>query len=683
MKKFKFRFVCLKLVTLIALVSPDGLIAEMRVVVEDNGFVYYRDGENIYNYKKELIIPASRRYSLVKFGPSVTFGGFFYVYKQTEAGEFKGVCDISGKEIIAPKYKYLDLYESEPYFNESWKRSVDFSGKEYCSKEGPLTFKYGDGFYEDWWSWLVKGKKRGKFNTKEYYRLIDLGRQTLRATRSLPENSKKSQCIMTRGFRFKASQNNDKDAFTWIKLNSNGLIGASNLKGEIIIPTVYEDIEYMDLGDGMGCFVCTDSSVKKVFTLSGRMLFYTLGQGKLSFKKDKIGYFVYEYFTNQGPYVEIFNISGDCIVGFQNKRNREDYEGASYCDDAGDLGYFEIYKKGKAGAVDIYGNLIVEPRYKIFYYGKRGFVGNGKWLGIELRSDGTADNSQQIKWAQEKQENRQRMLNGLLQSFAIGLQTSFAMCQNSQYASNIPKAPVGSIAAQMEQPGYFNAINNQLMATSIAQAQQQDWNEYERVKRDLHRPDMTYGEYQVMQGQAIETLKNEGYDIIAEQRKIADDLHEANRASWNSGRENIERIREYNQLKNGTVSTTSIPESTFSLRETTSKNEKSSSTSVNTSEKSNEKSTVPNQTHDQKLDSKEQFKHDAVSSSDYKRIKSIEVYYRDGNQARKMNINAELCKKGAHMYVKIGDIYYLRVSSNWLRFQNAINYGHRQLYYNN
>ncbi len=414
------------------------------------------------------------------------------------------------------------------------------------------------------------------------------------------------------------------------------------------------------------------------------MLFYVFGNGKLGFIRGKNGYFSYEYFDNKGPYEEIHNISGDCIVGSQNRKNRENYEDVLYRKDShtGDLGYFQIYKKGKCGAVDIYGNLIVEPRYKILGYGKRGFSGNGKWLGIELRSDGTADNSQQLKWAREKQENRQRIVNGLFQSFAIGLQTSLAMCQNSQYASSIPQAPVGSLAAQMEQPGYFNAINNQLMATSIAQVQQQDWNEYERVKRDLHRPDMTYGEYQVMQGQAIETLKNEGYDIIAEQRKIADDLHQANREMWNSAKKNIEIVREYNDLKSGVVSSASASETTNSLKDTKPTKESSTNTNQNNNNSQNQSSSV-NKTEKQEYDSKEQFKHDPVSSDDYRLIKKIDLYYRDGNTAHKKNLNAELYKKGAHLYVKIGDTYYLRMAPNWQRFQNAINYGHQQLYFNN
>lgn len=82
------------------------------------------------------------------------------------------------------------------------------------------------------------------------------------------------------------------------------------------------------------------------------------------------------------------------------------------------------------------------------------------------------------------------------------------------------------------------------------------------------------------------------------------------------------------------------------------------------------------------LDSKQQFKTDPVSSEDYHRIKSIDLYYRDGDKAKKMNINAELCKKGAFMYVKIGNKYYPRMSPNWMRFRNAIVYGHQQLYYN-
>ena len=88
------------------------------------------------------------------------------------------------------------------------------------------------------------------------------------------------------------------------------------------------------------------------------------------------------------------------------------------------------------------------------------------------------------------------------------------------------------------------------------------------------------------------------------------------------------------------------------------------------------------QSDEPKLDAKQQFKSSPVSSEDYQRIKTVTLYYRDGNNARKLDINAELCKKGAFMYVKIGNKYYPRMSPNWSRFRNAIIYGNVQIYYN-
>lgn len=82
------------------------------------------------------------------------------------------------------------------------------------------------------------------------------------------------------------------------------------------------------------------------------------------------------------------------------------------------------------------------------------------------------------------------------------------------------------------------------------------------------------------------------------------------------------------------------------------------------------------------FDSRQQYKNDPVSSSDYRRIKSVTLYYRDGDKAKVKMQNVDLCRKGGRDYIKIGNEYYPRCSPNWMRFSNAITYGFEQLYYN-
>ena len=96
----------------------------------------------------------------------------------------------------------------------------------------------------------------------------------------------------------------------------------------------------------------------------------------------------------------------------------------------------------------------------------------------------------------------------------------------------------------------------------------------------------------------------------------------------------------------------------------------------------NQLSTTDDGDSEQDLDSKQQYKSDPVASEDYRRIKSVDLYYRDGNKARKMITDVDLCKKGGYIYVKIGNKYYPRTSPNWSKFRNAIAYGDTQLYYN-
>lgn len=213
---------------------------------------------------------------------------------------------------------------------------------------------------------------------------------------------------------------------------------------------------------------------------------------------------------------------------------------------------------------------------------------------------------------------------------------------------------------------------------AIQQVLSQEMQEYQQFCRYNKKPDgssYTLDEYRTLQGQAIQLAKENGYDILAEQRrqmeedkKWREEQRQKDKESW-FARYGYD-ISSSTSNKETSASTNSVSDNTAS---TYSSNDSSQKNTDTTSSKNEE---------EQKLDSKQQFKTDPVSSEDYKRIKSIELYYRDGDKAKKMNINAELYKKGAYMYVKIGNKFYLRMSPDWLRFRNAIAYGHRQLYYN-
>lgn len=215
---------------------------------------------------------------------------------------------------------------------------------------------------------------------------------------------------------------------------------------------------------------------------------------------------------------------------------------------------------------------------------------------------------------------------------------------------------------------------------AIQQVMSEEMQQYQEFCRYNKKPDgsnYTLGEFQAFQGQAIQLAKENGYDIIAEQQR----QHKEDR-QWQAEQNRKSKESWFRRYGYDISSKPSPSETTSSTTSTATSKSTTSSYSSDNNNLSNTQSTSSKQEDEKKLDSKQQFKSEAVSSEDYKTIKPIDLYYRDGEKARKMNISAELCKKGALMYVKIGNKYYPRMYPNWQRFKNAIAYGERQLYYN-
>lgn len=213
---------------------------------------------------------------------------------------------------------------------------------------------------------------------------------------------------------------------------------------------------------------------------------------------------------------------------------------------------------------------------------------------------------------------------------------------------------------------------------AIQQVLSQEMQEYQQFCRYNKKPDgsnYTLDEYRVLQGQAIQLAKENGYDIIAEQRRQMEEDKKWRAEQRQKDKESWFARYGYDVSKSSSSNNTGS--TTYS-----SSNKRDISTSSNINDIAKKQVATINNDDEPKLDSKQQFKTDPVSSEDYKRIKSIELFIRDGDKARKMNISAELCKKGAFLYVKIGNKYYPRMSPNWARFRNAIAYGDRQLYFN-
>jgi len=228
---------------------------------------------------------------------------------------------------------------------------------------------------------------------------------------------------------------------------------------------------------------------------------------------------------------------------------------------------------------------------------------------------------------------------------------------------------------------------------AVQQVLSQEWQEYQqfcRYNKKSDGSDYTLDEYRAFQGAVIQQAKEDGFDIIAEQRK---QMEEDKKWREEQNKKDKERwfarygysTRASSPSTDNSISSSSSNTSSSTYNSTSSKSSNTSSSDASSSSSSfhsKGSNSTPQNSDEKELDSKQQFKSDPVSSEDYRRIKSIELYCRDGNKAHKMDIRAELYKKGAYLYVKIGNIFYPRRSPNWQRFRNAIAYGHQQLYFN-
>lgn len=286
-----------------------------------------------------------------------------------------------------------------------------------------------------------------------------------------------------------------------------------------------------------------------------------------------------------------------------------------------------------------------------------------------------------------KKEKRQQMwaniASGVLQTGAAVYQ---AYAQNEYYKdlekSGITPSGVVTDPTRLSQTQLNQLIDPRFAAQQVMQKEYMEYQEFCRFNKKEDGSNYTFQEFQAFKGEALLRLKEEeGIDLVAEQREM-------NRQANQEWREELEQDRKDRLEKakavirgeayTGTSSTSSTASSTSTTSSTstvTTSTPVVSTPVLNTNNTEEEK-------EKEKLDSKQQFKNDPVSSEDYKKVKNVTLYKRDGNKARVMMNNVELCRKGAYYYIKIGNTYYPRSSSGWQKFRNAIIYGHEALYYN-
>ena len=285
------------------------------------------------------------------------------------------------------------------------------------------------------------------------------------------------------------------------------------------------------------------------------------------------------------------------------------------------------------------------------------------------------------KYQAQKVEHRRQLIGDLV---TLGLATTavvvtgVAMGSNNNYAysnampqynSGNTYSPSGNESARVQQ---WNQELQGLMVSTAAQVHNQEMQEYYSFCSSFKKPDgseYSIHEWRAIKGQAIQNLKDEGYDIIEENRKLLQQQ-----------REDFDREREEDKKRR--FEKYGFDTSSSSSKTSAGKDEVKDNSATKYKETDRAKELTTNTT-DEELDSKQQFKSGRVSSDDYHYEKKVTLYIREANSNRaRFKDQKDLCKKGANYYIKIGDTYYLvNVQGGW-GFNSSIMYGSRKLYFN-
>lgn len=284
--------------------------------------------------------------------------------------------------------------------------------------------------------------------------------------------------------------------------------------------------------------------------------------------------------------------------------------------------------------------------------------------------------AERMQWVKKKERQQlwTNIASGLLQAGAA----TFQAYAQAEYLKNMQNSGITSSGVVTDPSKLSQAHLEQLIDPNFAyqQVMQKEYMEYQEFCRYNKKEDgshYSFAEFQTLKGQALLDLKEQGIDLVAEQRE----QNRKERQEWREGLEQDrkERLEQAKAVIRGEpyrgTSNTSSSSSEYTSTYTT------VTPTITTSA-----TTITDVETDDNLDSKEQFRRESVSSGDYQRVKDVTLYYREGDKAKVMMSNVELCRKGAYYYIKIGSTYYPRRASNWSKYRNAIAYGHHQLYYN-
>ena len=301
------------------------------------------------------------------------------------------------------------------------------------------------------------------------------------------------------------------------------------------------------------------------------------------------------------------------------------------------------------------------------------------------------------KLEQQRREEKARMWLGIANTLIQGAQQianiyaqSSTMKQQAKQTKQT-KQKGGSdtslasyLEDYLEDPNHFDRDFRMLMQAADQMVRQKDWNDYCTMRAMMQQlgVDLSYEDYKLTEGMALMELKNQGIDIVAEQQARNKEMRDFYRSQMNSGKENVERIKEQNRMKYGgsSSSTTSSSTSTTSSRSSATNSPRSLAPKT-----PSQTSTTPKQQNPQaNNDAHQQYMSGNlnVQESSYgEKIKNVSLWIKDGANYRSASLSGELYRKESQLFVKIGGTFF-RVGSIGGAYNSYIMYGMKAYYFN-
>lgn len=271
-----------------------------------------------------------------------------------------------------------------------------------------------------------------------------------------------------------------------------------------------------------------------------------------------------------------------------------------------------------------------------------------------------------------KKERRKQFWSNMGNTILDGLARGVNSYMQTQYQASVPMNMTsqmagnytGSLADAMSQPGYFQNVQQQLLQQSMNQVQWAEMQEYNAVRENFQRMgrDLTLNDFRALKGQAIADMKAQGYDIIAEQKAINDELFDSNRSAMNSGKENVNRIKRQNAAKSGSANAASTNKSNSTQTSARSSSQRCTSTATSTTKATDNNS-------------------GAANAYVYKQRK-VNLHENPNSNSAIVFRNCEVYQKGSHYFVKIGEQYYQVQNCNKRYYNRTVMYGSHPYYFN-